>query len=99
MLIPVSIRPHAAPRALSYVAFGEVGASPSRLRGQSHHALLDLLVEGGRPLPPLRTGGNRIEDKLSPRFWVRGPGIDNFGGICQCSGLLKRGNMAAPPET
>ena len=33
---------------------------PSRLRGRSYHAMLDLLHEGGSPLPPLRTGGNRM---------------------------------------
>ncbi len=31
--------------------------------------MLELLLEGGSPLPPLKTGGNRIEDNLSPQFW------------------------------
>ncbi len=85
VLIPVSIRPHAAPRGLSYVASGEVGASPSSLRGQSHHAMLELLLEGGSPLPPLRTGGNRIENNLSPQFWGNSQPflfVPQYGIIC-----------------
>ena len=74
-------------RNLSYVAFGEVGASPSRLCGQSHHAMLELLLEGGRGLPPLRTAGNGIKHNSSPRFWVRITGLPKVGESFTVSSL------------
>ncbi len=70
-----------------------------------HHAMLDTLLEGESPDEPLRTTGNRIEDNLSPQFWVT-PGAYHFrlsfprwiNSVCSVGGMRPEIRMTKYPS-